>query len=229
MRRVLEIRGLSIRRWGLSIYVERMVVESRTVIVGRNGSGKTSLLRCIMGFYRPDSGRILLNGADITSLPPGERRLGYLPQHPVKLPFRPQEQLRYFAKLYGADPAHVIERLGLERISQGAGLSAGELQLLNLATVLLKDPEALLLDEPVSSIDFTQKVRVIRHIRRLGKPLIYVTHDPIEALLVADELFLMRDGRLWGPVPNEWYESAENALSELDLYVLLARRAQRPA
>jgi molybdate/tungstate transport system ATP-binding protein len=225
---VLEINGLSVRRWGLRIHIERLVVENKIVIVGRNGSGKTTLLRCIMGFLSPDSGKIYLNGADITGLPPGERRLGYLPQYPVKLPFTPQEQLNYFARLYGADPRPVVERLGLERMIQGTGLSAGERQLINLATVLLKDPDSLLLDEPVSSIDFPQRMRVLQHIRRLDRPLIYVTHDPLEALLVADELLLLQDGRLWGPVPNELRPKVEDSLEMFDLYALLARSALRP-
>jgi molybdate/tungstate transport system ATP-binding protein len=164
-----------------------------------------------MGFLRPERGRVLVDGKDVTGLPPEKRPMGYVPQTQVVLPMRPIEQLEYFARFHNADWRTVSERLGLLEALGKEGLSGGERQLLNLATVLLRRPRALVLDEPTSHLDFPNKLLVLRALRSIDVPTLYVTHDPLEAFLLADEIAVLKSGRLEGPERNRMREWAEES------------------
>jgi molybdate/tungstate transport system ATP-binding protein len=208
---MLEVVDFEVRAYGIEVRVDELRVSGRTVLLGRNGSGKTTLMRAVMGFLRPERGRVLVDGKDVTGLPPEKRPMGYVPQTQVVLPMRPIEQLEYFARLHNADWRTVSERLGLFEALRKEGLSGGERQLLNLATVLLRRPRALVLDEPTSHLDFPNKLLVLRALRSIDVPTLYVTHDPLEAFLLADEIAVLKDGRLEGPERNRMREWAEES------------------
>jgi molybdate/tungstate transport system ATP-binding protein len=153
-----------------------------------------------------------VDGKDVTGLPPERRPMGYVPQTQVVLPMRPIEQLECFARLHNVDWRPVAEQLGLLDALGKRGLSGGERQLLNLATVLLRRPRALVLDEPTSHLDFPNKLLVLRALRSINVPTLYVTHDPLEASLVADEIAVLKDGRLEGPEENRMRDWAEGSI-----------------
>ncbi len=211
---MLEVVDFTVRAYGIEIRVEELRVSGRTVLLGRNGSGKTTLVRAVLGFLKPVKGRVLIDGEEVTDLPPERRPIGYLPQRQVVLPMKPVEQLEYFARLHGTDWRPVARRLGLLGALEKEGLSGGERQLLNVATVLLRRPKALVLDEPTSHLDFPNKLLVIRALRSIDVPVVYVTHDPLEALLVADEIAVLKNGRLEGPERNRMREWAEESIGK---------------
>jgi ABC-type sugar transport systems, ATPase components len=211
---MLEVVDFEVRAYGIEIRVEELRVSGRTVLLGRNGSGKTTLMRAVLGFLRPERGRVLVDGSDVTDLPPERRPMGYVPQTQVVLPMRPVEQLEYFARLHGTDWRPVAEQLGLLEFLEKRGLSGGERQLLNVATVLLRRPKVLVLDEPTLNLDFQNKLLVLRALRSINMPIIYVTHDPLEALLVADEIAVLKNGRLEGPERNRMREWAEESIGK---------------
>jgi molybdate/tungstate transport system ATP-binding protein len=208
---MLEVVDFEVRAYGIEIRVDELRVLGRTVLLGRNGSGKTTLMRAVMGFLRPERGRVLVDGKDVTDLPPERRPMGYVPQRQVVLPMRPIEQLEYFARLHNVDWRPVAEKLGLLEALGKEGLSGGERQLLNLATVLLRGPRVLVLDEPASHLDFPNKLLVLRALRSINVPTLYVTHDPLEAFLVADEIAVLKDGRLVGPEENRMRDWAKES------------------
>ncbi len=211
---MLEVVDFTVRAYGIEIEVDELRVSGKVALLGRNGSGKTTLIRAIMGFLRPEKGRVLVDRKDVTELPPERRPMGYVPQKQVALPMRPIEQLEHFARLHNTDWRPVAEQLGLRDLLGKEGLSGGERQLLNVASVLLRRPRVLLLDEPTSHLDFPNKLLVLRAVRFIGIPVVYVTHDPLEALLVADEIVLLKNGRLEGPKENGMREWAEESIGK---------------
>ncbi|MCX8203776.1 MAG: ATP-binding cassette domain-containing protein [Nitrososphaeria archaeon] len=202
------------KAYGRSVSVGELSVKGTTALLGRNGAGKTILARSLMGFIRPARGRVYVGGEDVTDLPPEERPISYLPQTQVALPLRPVSQLELFARRHGSDWRWVVGRLGLEGLLRKEGLSGGERQLLNLATVLLKRPKALILDEPTSHLDFANKAMVLEALMSIDVPMLFITHDPIEAAYLADEIVVLRDGKLTGPVKNGMRGWAEEVLRE---------------
>lgn len=219
---MLVVEGLEVERKGFRLKVEKLVSTRITIILGRNGTGKTTLLRTIAGFIKPRKGVITLNGRDITNLPPAERRVGYMPQQPVKLPYKPKDTINYFAKIFNADPQPVIEKLCLEPVLRKEKLSAGEAQLLTLAILLLRGAEVMLLDEPTTSIDFPNSVNFWNLVRSLKIPMVYVTHNPVEAAVVGDEIYLVEDGVFRGPFENKLREKVEEVVENLNLYKKIA-------
>ncbi len=221
---MLEIRNLVIVRGSWRLEIELLRVRSKTVLLGRNGAGKSTLLKAIMGLIRPAEGKIVVNGRDISDLAVEDRPLGYIPQGVVRLAMTPRDQLEYFSKLHGTDYKPLISKLGLEDLLRKRNLSVGESQLLAIATVLLKNPEALLMDEPCANLDWLNKKLVLNLVKSLETPILYVTHDPLEALLIADEIALLEDGRLRGVYPNEWREKVRRDFELYDLYERLKTR-----
>lgn len=224
MRDVLRAINLRARIGELSLNVQRLEVRGKAALVGRNGSGKTTLLRVIAGHLKPLEGSVYVDGEDVTRLEPEERPIAIVPQRPVRLPMKPLQQLRYFAYLWGTDYEPVVERLNLGRLLRKTGLSVGENQLLTIATALMKRPKVLLLDEPTSSLDWPAKQLVWNAVRELEIPVLYVTHDPLEAIRVAEEIFLLEEGELRGSVENSWREIGEELSERIDLYRLIESR-----
>jgi ABC-type Fe3+/spermidine/putrescine transport system ATPase subunit len=177
-------------------------------LLGPSGSGKTTLLRIIAGFQAPSFGEILLNGADVTHLPPARRGIGMVFQQYALFPHMTVgDNIAYGLKLRrwskAARRQRVEEMLALVRLDDFADrlprqLSGGQQQRVALARALAYDPALLLMDEPLGALDRTLRLEMEEEIRRihrdLGTTFVYVTHDQQEALALSDRIAVMRDG-----------------------------------
>ncbi len=179
-------------------------------VVGPSGCGKTTLLRVVAGLETADSGRVCLFGEDVTSLPPEARGVGLVFQNYALFPHMTVgENVAYGLRRKGISTDERRERVrellalvnleGLEERMPGQ-LSAGQQQRVAIARALAPGPRVLLLDEPLAALDAVLRVRLREEIRRLQKRLgittIFVTHDQEEALAMADQVAVMRSGRL---------------------------------
>jgi putative spermidine/putrescine transport system ATP-binding protein/spermidine/putrescine transport system ATP-binding protein len=179
-------------------------------LLGPSGSGKTTMLRMIAGLERPDAGRILIAGRDITGLAPYRRGIGMVFQDFLLFPHKTvAENILFPLKMRGA-PAEekarglawvtqLVHLLGLEE-RYPHQLSGGQKQRVALARGLISRPALLLLDEPLANLDRELRKEMEVEIRRfqieLGIPFVYVTHNQEEALTMSDRMAVMRDGRL---------------------------------
>jgi len=200
----LLVEGLRARRGAFTVYVERLAVNSVVAVVGRNGAGKTTLLDAIAGVIEAE-GRVAACGRDVSRLPPERRGLAYVQSVPVDPPTRVDKFLRMVARRHGAEEevGEVVGRLGIEALlPRRGGLSTGQRQLVNLAAALLARPCAFLMDEPTSHLDWLNKKAFNDIVKALGKPVLYVTHDPFEAMYVADVICVMERGRITRCVEN---------------------------
>ena len=161
-------------------------------IIGPSGCGKTTLLRCICGLEELDSGKILLNGDDITKIPAEERGIGLLFQKPVLYPHLSVSGNLSLASLNNHDKALVEVGLPNFEDRDVDTLSGGEGQRVALARALLANPSVLLLDEPFSALDLDMSIKLINDVRALLKdrscPAILVTHNIEEAKLFSDRM-----------------------------------------
>lgn len=190
-------------------------------LLGPSGSGKTTLLRIIAGLETPDRGRVLINGEDVTRLPPYARRLGMVFQDFLLFPHRTvAENVAFPLKMQGASPADLKQQLdwaldlvhltGLEERFPHQ-LSGGQKQRVALARGLVSRPSVLLLDEPLANLDRELRKEMEIEVRRfqidLGIPFIYVTHNQEEALTMSDRMAVMNRGVLEQVGPKlELYE-----------------------
>ena len=161
-------------------------------IIGPSGCGKTTLLRCICGLEELDSGKILLNGDDITKIPVEERGIGLLFQKPVLYPHLTVSGNLSLASFNNHDKALVEVGLPNFEDRDVDTLSGGEGQRVALARALLANPNVLLLDEPFSALDLDMSIKLISDVRALLKdrscPAILVTHNIEEAKLFSDRM-----------------------------------------
>jgi putative spermidine/putrescine transport system ATP-binding protein len=178
--------------------------------LGPSGCGKTTTLRMIAGFEFPSSGKILLNGQDLTFLPPHKRNMGMVFQSYALFPnMTATQNVGYGLKIAGqnkrAIEQSVKEMLALIQMQDFADrypyqLSGGQQQRLALARALAIHPQVLLLDEPLSALDAKIRLELrqeIRHIQQqLGITTIYVTHDQEEALSLSDRIVVMNLGKI---------------------------------
>ena len=185
---------------------------SRTVIVGPSGSGKTTLLRMIAGFEFPDAGSLTLNGkvlVDSThAVPAYQRQIGYVPQDGALFPHMTvAANIGFGLALTGSAKTERIAQL-MDSVALDANmaqrwpheLSGGQQQRVSLARALAQQPRLMLLDEPFSALDTGLRSAMRKMVARLledaGVTTILVTHDQGEALSFADQLAVMRGGRL---------------------------------
>ena len=180
------------------------------VLVGPSGCGKTTTLRMVGGFLRPDGGRIVLDGEDVTALPPERRPTATVFQSYALFPHMTVLRNVIYGLKFRKVPreeALAAGRAMLEKVGlPGAGdktidqLSGGEQQRVALARALIVRPKVLLLDEPLSNLDAKLRVRMRGEIRRLqrefGITALYVTHDQEEALALSDRVAVMEGGRI---------------------------------
>jgi ABC-type Fe3+/spermidine/putrescine transport system ATPase subunit len=200
------------KRFGAVTAVDRASLEIGSgeffALLGPSGSGKTTLLRIIAGLETPDEGRVLINGRDVTHLPPYGRRVGMVFQDFLLFPHRRvAENIIFPLKMQGANPAKRAERLkwvvkllrldGLEQRYPDQ-LSGGQQQRVALARGLISNPALLLLDEPLANLDRELRKEMEIEVRRfqveIGIPFVYVTHNQEEALTMSDRIAVMRAG-----------------------------------
>lgn len=215
MTPLLEL--LQVSRW----FGSRDVVDSVSLelhpgriacLLGPSGCGKSTLLRLVAGLDRPDGGEIRIGGQTVASpggaLPPEARGVGLVFQDNALFPHLDVEANVGFglAGLSRADRRREVHRLldqfQIARLASAwpHSLSGGEQQRVAIARALARAPSVLLLDEPFSGLDGVLKEAVrsalLDDLRRLGATVLVVTHDPEEAMAIADDLFLMSDGRI---------------------------------
>ncbi|MCX8007294.1 MAG: ABC transporter ATP-binding protein [Coriobacteriia bacterium] len=185
-----------------------------TVLLGPSGAGKTTVLRCINRLVEPTSGSILVDGVDIATLDPValRRSMGYVIQNVGLFPdMTVRENVAAVPRMLGWDRRRIaarvdemLEMVGLDPERYGDAyprqLSGGEAQRVGVARALAADPPILLMDEPFGAVDPLTRERLQREMRhlqaKLRKTVVFVTHDIDEAVLLADRIALMRDGRL---------------------------------
>ena len=194
-------------------------------ILGASGCGKTTLLRILAGFEHPTSGRVLIDGVDMTDVPPYERPVNLMFQSYALFPHMTVEQnVAYGLKKERVPEAQIRERvaemLALVKLGPLAGrkpdkLSGGEKQRVALARALVKRPKLLLLDEPLAALD--RKLREHTQFElanlqyQLGTTFVVVTHDQDEAMTLASRIAVMHAGRIAQVgTPGEVYEYPAN-------------------
>jgi ABC-type Fe3+/spermidine/putrescine transport system ATPase subunit len=190
-------------------------------VLGPTGSGKTLLLKTIMGFYKPDQGRILLDDQDITDTPVAKRGLGYMPQSYTLFPhLTVRQNIEFGPKMRGMErrqrserTAEILDLLDLVSLDRRMPhtLSGGEKQKVALARVLVLQPKVVLLDEPLSTLDANTRETLQEELRTVHRALqmtiLHVTHDQMEAFSLTKSMAIMRQGRII---------QAGNALNLLD-------------
>ena len=195
-------------------------------LLGPSGSGKTTLLMGIAGFEPPDCGRILLDGRDLTRVPPHRRGIGMVFQRYALFPhLSVAENVAYPLRRRGIGRAErerlVRDSLDLVHLAEyeermPGQLSGGQQQRVALARALVYRPPVLLMDEPLGALDRKLREQLQIEIkqlqRRLGTTVVFVTHDQQEALSMADRVALLRDGRVvQAGTPRDLYDAPANS------------------
>jgi len=174
-----------------------------TILFGPSGSGKTTILRCISGLEKPTAGKIVFKERDWTNLPPQRRPVGFLFQDYALFPhLRVRENIAYGTR----GRMEIVDRVAaMLKVSDVLDrnpreLSGGQQQRVALARVLAREPELLLLDEPLSALDAATRDHVrselAQLLRSLRIPAIVVTHDWVDALTLGDWMIVMAGGRI---------------------------------
>ncbi len=176
-------------------------------VTGETGSGKSTLLRIIAGLVQPDSGQVLFDGIKVKGpdeqLVPGHPSIAYLSQdHELRNNYRMEELLEYANKLPGQKALSLYKLCRIDHLLQRKNdqLSGGEKQRIALARLLVGSPRLLLLDEPYSNLDIIHKNILKSVIADLGNHLgitcMLTSHDPTDTLSWAEEILVMRNGRV---------------------------------
>jgi ABC-type Fe3+/spermidine/putrescine transport system ATPase subunit len=210
----LSIDSISVSFGASAPVLDRVSLEVQrgemVALLGSSGCGKTTLLRSIAGFVKPSTGRIVVDGRDLTDLPPEARQTAMMFQSYALWPHMDvAANIGYGLRMRGVDKARIATRvaqmlklLQLEGYGpRGVGsLSGGQRQRVAMGRALAVDPLLLLLDEPMSNLDYKVRLELRHELRalqkRVGITAIYVTHDREEALTLADRIAVIDGGRV---------------------------------
>ena len=178
------------------------------VLVGPSGCGKSTALKMLAGLEATTNGSILIGGRDVTDLGPGKRDIAMVFQNYALYPHMSvRKNIGFGLKMHGVDRAEIDRRVDeaarsleltpyLER--KPRELSGGQRQRVALGRAIVREPSVFLMDEPLSNLDAKLRVQtraeIVKLQRRLGVTTIYVTHDQVEALTMADKIVVMRNG-----------------------------------
>ncbi len=228
MTPLLQVQGIE-KRFGTVTAVDGVsldVAENEFfALLGASGSGKTTLLRMLAGFEDPSGGAVLLDGADITKVPPNRRPVNLMFQSYALFPHMTvRANISYGLEMERLPKAEIARRvdemLGVIQLEGLAHrkpeqLSGGQKQRVALARALVKRPRLLLLDEPLGALDKKLRSAMQLELKRLqhevGITFIVVTHDQEEALVMADRIAILKDGKLLQcGTPREVYERPVN-------------------
>ena len=198
-------------RQGTFVLTARERLDARvTSLFGPSGAGKTTILDAIAGLRRPSSGsiaidgRVLFDSTRAIDVPPHLRHVGYVAQDVALFPHMSVRRNVLYGRRAG-------QKLRIETVADmleiGAlldrdvpQLSGGERQRVAVARALMSAPEVLLFDEPLAAVDVERRRRILPYLERvrdeLRVPILYVTHDPLEASMIADHVVLLEDGRV---------------------------------
>ena len=216
----VEIVNLS-KRWGSVVGADSMNLDIQdaefVAFLGPSGCGKTTTLLMVAGIYKPTEGEIHFDGKLVNHVQPKDRNIGMVFQsyalyphmtvyrnisYPLKLKKTPMEEMRKQSQ-------RVADMMGIGHLMdrKPAQLSGGQQQRVALGRALVKEPKLLLFDEPLSNLDARLRLSMRGEIKRLqvelGITSIYVTHDQVEAMTMADRVAVMKDGKLQAYAPPE--------------------------
>jgi multiple sugar transport system ATP-binding protein len=198
------------------------------VLLGPTGAGKTTTLRMIAGLERPDRGTVVIQGRDVTNEVPAERDVAFVFQQyslyphltvydnlafPLRSPARRMNEKAIRRRIEQvAELLHIEQKLG----NRATALSGGEMQRVAIGRALVREPAVYLMDEPLSSLDAKLRAELRLELKRiqreLGTTILYVTHDQIEAMTMADRIGVMNEGALIQlGTPREIYERPNSA------------------
>lgn len=209
---MIAVEGLSVRQGAFALEGVTFTVPTGAyaVLMGRTGSGKTTILESLVGLRRLAAGRVLLGGRDVTALPPAARDVGYVPQDAVLFKTMTVRENLAFALKVRQAPAketdarvgELAEQLGVTALLQrrAVGLSGGEAQRVALGRALAFRPAVLLLDEPLNAVDEGTRDRLVALLAALraehATTVLHVTHNRAEAELLGDRILRFEDGRV---------------------------------
>jgi multiple sugar transport system ATP-binding protein len=198
------------------------------VLLGPTGAGKTTTLRMIAGLERPDRGHVLIAGRDVTAEVPAERDVAFVFQQyslyphltvydnlafPLRSPARRLDEATIRRRIQQvAELLHIEQKL----TNRATALSGGEMQRVAIGRALVREPAVYLMDEPLSSLDAKLRAELRLELKRIqrefGTTILYVTHDQIEAMTMADRIGVMNEGALIQlGTPREIYEQPNSA------------------
>jgi len=212
------------KRWGKVVGVEAVNLEIKdgefVVFLGPSGCGKTTKLLMVAGIYKPSAGTIRFDDRVVNEVGPKDRNIGMVFQSYALYPHMTvMQNISYPLRLMKTPKSEMIERsqgvadmMGIGNLMdrKPAFLSGGQQQRVALGRALVKEPELLLFDEPLSNLDARLRLSMRSEIKRLqidlGITSIYVTHDQVEAMTMADRIAVMKDGQLHAyDTPEEVY------------------------
>lgn len=224
----LEVKSLS-KCWGDTLAVNALSFSIRQgefiALLGPSGCGKSTTLKMIAGLEQPSAGSILLNGRDITRLPPGQRQLAMVFQSYALFPhLSVEENILFGLKARRVPPTvrrqrlkKVIELvdLGTHLQKKPGQLSGGQCQRVALARAIVAEAPLCLMDEPLSNLDAKLRNEMRAELRslqqQLGMTLLYVTHDQVEAMSMADRILLLNQGEaVQCDTPQALYDQPQN-------------------
>ena len=207
---MIELQNISISAGEFSLTdLSFQIADGQyAVMMGRTGRGKTTILECICGLRKPKSGKILIDGTDVTSWNPGDRQVGYVPQDLALFPtMSVRQHLEFALRLRKQTASRVSTRtkelantLGIDHLLKRSitGLSGGEAQRIALGRALSFEPRVLLLDEPLSALDEDTRGEMHELLRSVqkntGVTTLHVTHSKEEAEALADRTLILNDG-----------------------------------
>ena len=209
----LELDGLS-KRFGEFEAVRRLELALMPgeflSLLGPSGCGKSTTLAMIAGFEQPTTGRVKVDGSDITDVAPGRRRIGLVFQdYAVFSRLTVRDNVSFGLEAQGVPRrergrriADIVAKLELDPLlrRRGGSLNMSEMQRVAIARALVTEPKLLLLDEPMSNLDAALKASLRGELKLIQKDLdqtvLYVTHDQVEAMSMSDRIAVMREGRL---------------------------------
>ncbi len=208
--------------------------------LGTNGAGKTTTIKMLLGFFRPDAGRLTVLGGDPCE-PATRRTIGYMPETAYYYPYlNVRELLALYGGLCGmpkplvrARSDELIERVGLQ--DAGGRLlrnySKGMLQRAGIAQALLHDPELLILDEPFTGLDPLARIQcrdLILELKRQGKTVFFSSHELSEAELICDRVAILKQGALvWSGAMSEVAGDGQQNLERVFLKMLGGAAGER--
>ncbi|OUN06127.1 ABC transporter ATP-binding protein [Flavonifractor sp. An92] len=224
----IELQDISYR-YGESLALDQVRLQIRKgeffTLLGPSGCGKTTMLRILAGFLTPTQGKILVDGQDITAVPPERRGMGIVFQNYALFPnMTVEENIVYGLQVRRCSKGEIqkkcgyfLELTGLEELRRRKidQLSGGQQQRVAIARALIVEPKMLLLDEPLSNLDVALRVKMRQEIREIqettGITTLFITHDQQEALSVSDRVAVLDRGRVQQVgTPMEIYDTPAN-------------------